>query len=64
MAYSLYHEDADEPRWAGLIEPDATPAQLREAKAAWQVIVNEKRYRISILVPIPERTRGVLAQRT
>ncbi len=58
MAYSLYHEDADEPQWPGLLEPDATPARLREAKEAWSRVIAEKRYRLSAL---PRKSADVLS---
>jgi hypothetical protein len=44
-----YHEPTDvdgdiAPSWDGWISPDATPAQLRRAKAAWQIVLAEKTY--------------------
>lgn len=44
-----YHEPADADgdvaaSWDGWIAPDATPEQLRRAKAAWQTVLAQKTY--------------------
>lgn len=46
--YYQYEGDPESPeRWAGQIDPTATPDQLRAAKEAWLKVVRERKYHLS-----------------
>lgn len=45
IASASEHEDASD-KWTGVIEPSATPVQLKAAKKAWQEVVARKAYRL------------------
>jgi hypothetical protein len=45
--YEWGPEDEVGGSWPGILEPDASPSQLREAKQAWLKVVAASRYRLN-----------------